>query len=171
MGVTTTGYHRVGNVTMRGSVGVEQQVVPGASVYVTLTSTGAAATIYSDPGLSISITGSVVTADTTGAYGYYIPQSYNVTENISSPSGSLLTITNVVQNGPLVASLTTTAAASDTVTLAGCLTTSHFSLQPTNSSAATMFTSTYVSTKSAGSFVVTHPSTSGATFDIIVTPY
>ena len=171
MGVVTTGFHRVGNVTTRGPQGVELQAVPGAQVYVTLTSTGAAAVIYSDPALSIAITGSLVTADVYGNYDYYLPLNYSVTETISSPSGALLTIVNVVQNGPLVTSLTTTAAATDTVTLAGILATSHVVLQPTNAAAATMYTSTYVSAKAAGSITVTHPVTSGATFDIIITPY
>lgn len=171
MAVVTTGFHRIGSVTTRAQSGIEQQVVPNASIYVTLTSTGAAAIIYSDPGMSISISGSLVVADVTGAYDYYIPLNYSVTETISSPSGALLALVNVVQNGPLVASLTTTANTTDTVILAGALSTSHFSVQPTNAAAATMLTSTYISSKSAGSFVVTHPATAAATFDIIVTPY
>jgi hypothetical protein len=152
-------------------MGVEQQTVPGASIYVTLTSTGAMATIYSDPGLSIPISGGLITADVTGAYDYYIPLNYSVTETISSPAGALLTIANIVANGPLVTTLTTSGNATDTVSLAGILSTSHVSLQPTNSSAAAMLTSTYVSAKTAGSITVTHPATSGATFDIIITPY
>jgi hypothetical protein len=171
MGVVTTGFHRISSVTTRAPFAVELQAVPGASIYVTLTSTGAAATIYSDAALSIAIPGSLVTADVLGNYDYYIPLNYSVTETISSPSGSLMTITNVVQNGPLVTSFTTTAATTDTVTLAGVPATSHAILQPTNSVAATMLTSTYVSAKAAGSITVTHPVSAGATFDIIITPY
>ena len=171
MGVVTTGFHRISNVTTRGPQGVELQSVPGASVYVTLTSTGAEATIYSDPALSIAITGSLVTADVQGNFDYYIPLNYSVTETISSPSGAPLTIVNVVQNGPLVTSLTTTAAATDTVTLAGITATSHAFLQPTNSGAAAMLSSTYVSAKAAGNITVTHPVSAGAEFDVIITPY
>ena len=169
--VTTTGWQRIGNVTTRGPQGVELQSVPGASIYVTLTSTGAAAVIYSDPALSIAITGSMVTADTQGNYNYFVPLNYNVTETISSPSGSLLTISNVVANGPLVTTFTTTANTTDVVTLNGILSTSHVFLQPTNAAAATMYTSTYVSNKIAGSITVTHPATASATFDILITPY
>jgi hypothetical protein len=171
MGVVTTGFHRIGSVTTRAPFGIEQQVVPGALVYVTLTSTGAGAVIYSDPGLSISISGALITTNVYGNYDYYIPLNYSVTETISSPNGAVLTVVNVVQNGPLAASLTTTGNATDVVVLSGILSTSHVSLQPTNASAATMLTSTYVSAKTAGSITVTHPTTSGATFDIIITPY
>jgi hypothetical protein len=156
---------------MREFSGVGSLVVPYASVYVTLTSSGAAAVIYSDPALSITIPGSVVTADQDGNYNYFVPLNYNVTENISSASGSLYTISNISNNGPLVTTLTTTANATDTVTLVGVISTSHVFLQPTNSTAATMLTSTYVSSVSAGQFVVTHPSTAGATFNVLVTPY
>jgi hypothetical protein len=167
----TTGFHRIGNVTTRAPQGIYQQAVPGASVYVTATSTGVGATIYSDPELSVSISGSLLTADETGAYDYYIPLNYSVTETVSSPNNGLVVLSNVVQNGPLVGVLTTTANTTDTVSIAGILSTSHVAMQPTNASAATMYGSTYVSAKSAGSITVTHPATSGATFDIIITPY
>jgi hypothetical protein len=171
MAVVTTGFHRIGNVTTRAQSGVEQQVVPGAQVYVTLTSTGAAATIYSDPALSITILGSLVTADNFGSYDYYIPLNYSVTETISSANGALLTIYNVVQNGPLIGTLTTTAATTDVVSITGILSTSHVSFTPTNAAAATMIASTYVSNKAEGSITITHPATANATFDLIITPY
>lgn len=171
MATPTTGFYRFANVTTRAPFGVEQQVVPGATIFVTLTSTGAAATIFSDPALSIQIVGSVVTADIFGNYAYYIPLSYNVTENISSANGALLTIPNIAQNGPLVGTLTTTANPTDVVSIIGVTSSSHVSLTATNSAAAGMIASTYVSAKSAGSITVTHPSTASATFDIIVTSY
>lgn len=170
MATTTVGWHRISNVVTRSNFGAEQVVVPGATIYVTLTSSGAAATIYSDPSLSVAIHGSVVTADVNGNYDYYIPLNYNVTESISSANGSLLTISNLAQNGPLVTTLTTTSASSDTVTLAGTKTTSHVAITATNSAAAAMIASVYV-TKTTGSITVYHPVSSGATFDIIVTPY
>jgi hypothetical protein len=67
--------------------------------------------------------------------------------------------------------LTTTNATSDVISLTGILATSHVSLQPTNAAAATMFTSTYVSSKAAGGITVTHPATAAATFDVMITPY
>jgi hypothetical protein len=171
MAVVTYGMHRIGNITQRTEYGLNQQVVPGATIYVTLTSSGAGATIYSDPGMSITIPGSLITADQSGSYDYYIPLSYNVTETISSTSGLLLTITNVVQNGPVAASLTTTANATDVVSIPGFTGSGHVSLTATNSTAAGMIASTYVSAKGTNSITVTHPSTANATFDIVATPY
>ncbi len=99
MGVVTTGNHRFSNVTQRSQFGVLQEVVPGATVYVTDTSTGNAATIYSDPGMTIQIPGALITTDPSGGYEYYIPVAYNVTENITAPSGLNVTISNIVLNG------------------------------------------------------------------------
>jgi len=171
MGTVTTGNHRFANVTARSQFGVLQEVVPGATVYVTVTSTGVAATIYSDPGMTIQITGALITADPSGFYEYYIPAGYNVTEQITAPSGLNVTLSNIVLNGsePLVGSFTTTASASDVVALNGITASSHVSLTPTNSAAAAMIASVYVSSKSANSLTVTHTATAGATFDIIAT--
>ncbi len=99
MGVVTTGNHRFSNVTQRSQYGVLQQVVPGATIYVTVTSTGLAATIYSDPGMTIQIPGALITADPSGYYEYYIPAAYNVTEQITSTDGLNVTISNIVLNG------------------------------------------------------------------------
>jgi hypothetical protein len=98
MGTPTTGFHRVNNVTQRALYSTFQQVVPGATIYVTLTSTGSGAVIYSDPALSIVIEGSLITADPYGFYDYYIPLNYNVTETITSVSGLEIVVTNIVQN-------------------------------------------------------------------------
>lgn len=173
MATTTTGWNRIGVVNQRVQGGVTSQVVPNAQIYVTSTATGASATIYSDPGLTVAIPNGAVTADSDGNYSYFLRLGYCVTESISSPSGSIITLSNIVQNGPLVYSLTTTASTTDTVTLAGILSTSHVSLTPTNSTASTMYATSapYVSSKSAGSLVVTHPATANATFDLIITPY
>ena len=168
----TTGFNRVSNVTSRGLYGLNQQIVPLANIYVTVTATNLGATIYSDPLLSALITNSTVTADQNGNYSYYLPLNYMVTETISSPElSSAIVIPNVGINGPIVGSLTTSSATADTVSITGILSTSHASLQPTNASAATMLTSTYVSSKAAGSITITHPATAGATFDVIITPY
>lgn len=171
MGTTTTGWHRLSNVTalMPGSINL--QAVPLAYIYVTETSSGAQANIYSDPQLSIPISGSLVVADNTGSYGYYLPLNYCVTESISYPNGGTTVLDNISQNGPVVGSFTTTANASDSVSLVGVISSSHVFLQPTNLAASTMFSSTYVSSKSTGSITITHPTTAGATFDIIATTY
>lgn len=166
----TTGFYRVNNVTSLAYGTITQQVVPGATVYVTTTAGNVAATIYSDPLLSAPITNSTVTTDIYGNYSYYIPLNYMVSENISAPGGGTIIIPNVGINGPIVGILTTTASSSDTLSITGIESTSHVSLTATNSSAAAMIASVYV-TKSTGSITVFHPSTSGATFDVIVTPY
>ena len=94
-GQATTGFHRVNRVLARAPQGVTAQVVPNAKVNVTATATGAAATIYSDPLLSVQITPPLVTADASGNYSYYIPLDYLVTETISSPNQGTTTILNI----------------------------------------------------------------------------
>lgn len=167
----TTGFYRTSNVYSQITDGIISQVVPGAVIVVSVTSTGLAATIYSDPLLTLTIPNSTVYADVTGAYSYYIPLNYMVTETISSPNLGSVVIPNIGINGPIVGTLTTTNAVSDVVSATGILATSHVSLQPTNAAAATMFSSTYVSSKTAGSITVAHPATANATFDVIITPY
>ena len=171
MGITTAGFHRISSVTARVPYSVGLQVVPGATILVTATATGTEATIYSDPGMSIQIPGALLFADQDGAYDYYAPLNYCMTEIVSAPNGGVVITTNIVQNGPIVGSLTTTAAASDVVSIAGILSTSHVSLTATNSAAAGMIASTYVSAKTAGSITITHPVSAGATFDLLITPY
>ena len=98
MAPTTIGWHRFANVTARAFYSTNQQVVPGATIYVTETASGNEATIYSDPGFSIQIPGALITADPSGFYDYYIPLDYNVTETISAPSGLYDVIDNIVLN-------------------------------------------------------------------------
>lgn len=167
----TTGFYRTSNVYSRATDSLDAQVVPGATIVVTVTSTDVAATIYSDPLLSETIPNSTLYADTGGLYEYYIPLNYMVTETISSPNLGSIVIPNVGMNGPIVGSLTTSSGTSDIILIPGILPTSHVSLQATNTSAAEMLTSVYISAKSTGSITVTHPATAGATFDLIITPY
>lgn len=95
-GQATTGYHRIGQVLQREPQGgVTAQVVPYATIYVTSTATGTAATIYSDPLLSAPISNSTVTSDENGNYGYYIALGQCDTENITYPGGGSITNTNV----------------------------------------------------------------------------
>lgn len=98
---STSGFHRVSQVITRGNSGVTAQVVPSARVFVQNTNTGAAATIYSDPNLTLTIPGAVVTSDFYGNYGYYLPLNTCVTENISSPSQGSLIIPNICGNSGL----------------------------------------------------------------------
>jgi len=97
-GQATSGYSRFGQVFARAPQGVTAQVVPYATVSVTTSASGVAATIYSDPGLTDQITPPVITADESGMYQYYIPMNYMVTETISSPNQGSFVIPNVGEN-------------------------------------------------------------------------
>lgn len=72
--------------------------------------------------------------------------------------------------GNLLASLTTTAATTNTVTLTGMTSTGHCQLTPTNSSAASNIATTYVSAKTTNQITVTHVATAGMIYDISCTP-
>ena len=98
-GQATTGFHRVAVALSRAQSGLNAQIVPNATVTVTQTSTGTAATIYSDPLLTSIISPSVVVADTSGNYSYYIALNYCVTETITSPGQGTRTIPNICSNG------------------------------------------------------------------------
>ncbi len=77
-------------------------------------------------------------------------------------------------NGPgniLLASLTTTASASDNVTVTGMNSSGHCTLTPTNSTAATNVATTYISAKTTNQITVTHTATSGMTYDIHCTQF
>ena len=174
MGITTTGWHRLGSVTSRATFGLEQQTVPGASILVTETGSGALANIFSDPLLSVRIPGSLLTADQDGNYDYYLGLNYCVTESISAPNGGLAVLVNISQNGPIAVSFVTSANPSDTLSVIGASSNSHVVLFPTNAIAATMVMTSpgvYVSDKIADSITITHPVTNDAAFDMLVTTY
>ena len=68
----------------------------------------------------------------------------------------------------IIGKLVTSANPTDTISLVGVSTSSAISVTPTNSVAAAM-TGVYVSGKSRNKVTISHPSTAGGTFDIIVT--
>lgn len=72
---------------------------------------------------------------------------------------------------PVSASLTTTSATSDNVTIAGMTSSGHCSLAPTNASAATNIATTYISAKTTNQITVTHTASSGLIYDFVCTPY
>jgi hypothetical protein len=115
-GQATTGFHRTAVALSRATQGVTAQVVPNAKITVTNTSTGAAATIYSDAALSSQITPSVVTADNSGNYGYYLPLNYCVTETITSPGQGTQVIPNICVNSVGGNGCTVSGAANQLVT-------------------------------------------------------
>ena len=98
MGQATTGYHRTNQVLARAYGSTNAQVVPYAKITVSVTATGAAATIYSDAGLSVAINPPALTADSSGNYSYYLPLNYCVTEVISSPGQGTVSIPNICAN-------------------------------------------------------------------------
>jgi hypothetical protein len=67
------------------------------------------------------------------------------------------------------ATLTTTAAASDNVSITGVTASSKCTLSPTNANAATDSTSTYISAKTTDQITVTHPANASRTWDILCT--
>ncbi len=76
---------------------------------------------------------------------------------------------NIGKNIPILTSFTTTASTSDNVTVTGMTSSGHCMLQPTNASADTLLTGTYISAKATNQITVTHASTSGANFDVLCT--
>jgi len=112
----TAGFHRVNQIIARGNSGVTAQVVPGASVFVAYTSNGLAATIYSDPLLTLTVPGSILTTDNQGNYDYYLPLNTCVTETISYPSSGTLTVANICGNAGLALPLGTLDGGPGTVT-------------------------------------------------------
>ena len=94
----TIGYHRIGQVLTRASSGVNAQIVPYATISVTVTNTATAAVIYSDPLLTSQTIPPLLTADASGNYDYYIPLNYCVTETISAPGQGLLPLQNICIN-------------------------------------------------------------------------
>lgn len=103
--------------------------------------------------------------------------SYTDTGSIT-PSG-VLPAANTTLGGyrlasqpyPFVASLTTTAATSDVLAVAGMTSTGHCSLTATNALAATNVVTTWVSAKAANQITVTHTATASMTYDAICTPF
>jgi hypothetical protein len=74
-------------------------------------------------------------------------------------------------NLPIRASITTTAATSESFTLTGMTSTGHCAAPgPTNAAAASNVTSTYIAGKQTNSVTLHHPATAGMTFDLLCTP-
>lgn len=87
------------------------------------------------------------------------------TGNTTGPmlqDGGVLTTT-------LPASITTTAATSDNVTITGMAATGHCSLAATNTTAATNIATTYISNKTTNQITVTHAAVAGMSYDILCT--
>lgn len=71
----------------------------------------------------------------------------------------------------IVATLTTTAAASDNVALPGMKSTGHCQLTATEATGATNIATTYVSAKTTNQITVTHSVTASMVYDVSCTAY
>src|ERR1700690_624505 len=128
-------------------------------------------------GVSFLVSGSNVTISASVTAGVSSLNAETGALTLTSSDGSLsvasvgnnINLEVVNPGGATGASFTTTAATSDTVSVTGVTSSSFVALFPTNAIAAAMVAAggTYVSSVSTGTVVVTHPNTSGATFDIV----
>lgn len=82
-------------------------------------------------------------------------------------SGTVVTDSRKLAQFP--ASLVTTAATTDNVSITGVTSSSHCSLTPTNASAATNIATSFVSAKTTNQITVTHTATGSMTYDILCT--
>lgn len=80
------------------------------------------------------------------------------------------TASNVRISGIISASFSTTASTTDDVEVTGITATGHCFLQPTNSAAALGFAEVYISNKTRDQITISHPASSGWTFDVLCTP-
>jgi len=125
-------------------------------------------------GTTITIAGGVISSTGSGSAGVSslnsLPGAVNLVggSGISvTPSGSSITIGNTGSG----AMLTTTAAATDTVTVAGMTSTGYCSLTATNASAATNIATTYISAKTTNQITVTHATIASMTYDVMCTAF
>jgi hypothetical protein len=70
----------------------------------------------------------------------------------------------------LVASFTTTAVSSESVTITGMTSAGHCVLTPTNASASTNVATTFISAKTTNAITLAHTATAGMTYDFTCTP-
>lgn len=116
-------------------------------------------------GASVSaMTGSAVSGPAFIHVNNGFSSSTTIPNALTAPRSTVIPNGNYVL--PLAGTLTTTAAASDNVTIQGVTSSSHCSLTATSSTAATDSTGTFVSAKASNQITVTHPANAGRTWDI-----
>ena len=81
--------------------------------------------------------------------------------SISAPDGNSQTV--------MTASLSTSAATTDTVAITGMTASGHCTFSPTNASAATNIATAYISNKTANQITLSHTATGSMTFDFLCT--
>jgi hypothetical protein len=99
-------------------------------------------------------------------YGSHASIGTNTPTHTLEVNGSFSTTTLSIAS---VASLTTTAATTDVVTVTGATSSSHCFLTPANSTAAANLTTTFISAKATNAITVTHTATAGMTYDLACT--
>jgi hypothetical protein len=132
----------------------------------------AAATGTGSPVLSVSptFTGTVGAAAISATSVKLSSGSYANTWATNPLTGSYsFTTPNGASYSAMPASLTTTSATSDAVTVQGITSSGHCSLTATNTSAAANHATTYVSAKTTNQITVTHTATAGMTYDVMCT--
>lgn len=111
--------------------------------------------------------------DTSGNFSVGSSSTYNSNAFYVTPAGNTtlhnLSVTGTCTGCVLVASLTTTSATSDNVTLTGMTSSGHCSMTATNATAATNLSTTYISAKTTNQITVTHTAVSGMTYDFLCT--
>jgi hypothetical protein len=93
----------------------------------------------------------------------------NLNGNVLQDGTTGASISDIRRLAQYRATLTTTAAASDNVAITGVTASSKCTLSPTNATAATDSTSTYISAKTTDQITVTHPANASRTWDILCT--
>ena len=110
--------------------------------------------------------GSIIAGSVAVKNGGYLAtlktNSLSADRSVTMPDGYSYTV--------LPASLTTTVAKSDVVTVQGMTSEGRCSLTATNASAAANIATTYVSAKSTNQITITHTATPDMTYDVMCTP-
>jgi hypothetical protein len=134
-------------------------------------------TIYPNQSLSYSTGAGSSSMGSAGlaSFRFILPANGSVT-SISGTSTANRVVTIPDASGPialeLFASLTTTSAKDDNVTLDGMTANGHCTgLTPTNSTAAMNIATTYISAKNTNRITISHAPVAGMTFDVACAPY
>ena len=101
--------------------------------------------------------------DASGGVRWIASGVYTATRTLTVPDGP--SGTNIV------ASLVTTAAASDNVAMQGMTASGHCSLTATNASAATNIATTFISAKASNQITVAHTATASMNYDVMCTSF
>ena len=124
-------------------------------------------TLYNSGSSTVALTNS-------SANGLSLPNGQGLTLNAGqscqfffSPVNSLWVAYGCTVNVPIPASLTTTSATSDNVTVTGMTSSGHCSIAATNASAATNITTTYISAFATNQITVTHAAMAGMNYQFI----